>query len=80
MDDQEIVNRINELAEQEHRLEEAHVGEGLAPDEEERLRTIEVALDQCWDLLRQRRARRQAGQDPDDASVRPAPVVERYQQ
>ncbi len=80
MDDQEIVNRINELAEQEHRLEEAHVGEGLAPEEEERLRTIEVALDQCWDLLRQRRARRRAGQDPDDAQERSAPVVEGYRQ
>ena len=80
MDDQEIVNRINELAEQEHRLEEAHVGQGLAPDEEERLRTIEVALDQCWDLLRQRRARRNAGQDPDEAAARPAPVVEGYKQ
>ncbi len=80
MDDRELVNRINELAEQEHRLEEAHVGEGLAPEEEERLRPIEVALDQCWDLLRQRRARRSAGQDPDEAQPRPAPVVERYQQ
>jgi hypothetical protein len=80
VDDQEIVNRINELAEQEHRLEEAHVGEGLAPDEEERLRTIEVALDQCWDLLRQRRARRNAGQDPNEAAARPAPVVEGYKQ
>ncbi|HXQ60238.1 MAG TPA: DUF2630 family protein [Acidimicrobiales bacterium] len=80
MDDHELVNRINELAQQEHRLEEAHVGEGLTVEEEERLRTIEVALDQCWDLLRQRRARRSAGQDPDDAQARPAPVVERYQQ
>jgi len=80
VDDQEIVNRINKLAEQEHRLEEAHVGQGLAPEEEERLRTIEVALDQCWDLLRQRRARRRAGQDPEDAQERPAPVVEGYRQ
>ena len=80
MDDQELVNRINELAEQEHRLEEAHIGRGLAPEEEERLRTIEVALDQCWDLLRQRRARRSAGQDPDEARQRPAPVVEGYKQ
>jgi hypothetical protein len=39
-----------------------------------------VALDQCWDLLRQRRARREMGQDPDDARVRPPEVVERYQQ
>jgi hypothetical protein len=80
VDDQEIVDRINALAEQEHRLEEAHVGEGLAPEEEERLRTIEVALDQCWDLLRQRRARRHAGQDPDEAQQQPAPVVEGYKQ
>jgi hypothetical protein len=80
VDDQEIVNRINKLAEQEHRLEEAHVGQGLAPEEEAELRTIEVALDQCWDLLRQRRARRHAGQNPDDAEARPAPVVEGYKQ
>jgi hypothetical protein len=39
-----------------------------------------VQLDQCWDLLRQRRARRAAGQDPDAAAVRPADVVEHYQQ
>ena len=80
MDDTEIVKEINRLSEEEHRLEEAHVGEGLSPDESEKLRTIEVALDQCWDLLRQRRARRHAGQDPDAAEARPAPVVEHYQQ
>ena len=80
MDDQDIVNRINDLAEQEHRLEEAHVGEGLSAQEQERLSTIEVTLDQCWDLLRQRRARRRAGQDPDEAQARPTPVVERYTQ
>jgi len=80
MNDTEIVNEINRLAEEEHRLEEAHVGEGLTPGESEKLRTIEVALDQCWDLLRQRRARRKAGQDPDEARARPAPVVENYQQ
>ncbi len=80
MDDQQIVNQINELAEQERLLEEAHVGQGLAPEEAERLRTIEVSLDQCWDLLRQRRARRQAGQNPDEAQPRPAPVVEGYWQ
>jgi len=80
MDDQEIVNQINRLSEEEHRLEEAHVGDGLSPEESERLRTIEVSLDQCWDLLRQRRARRNAGQDPDEAAARPAPVVENYQQ
>ncbi len=80
MDDTQIVNEINRLAKEEHRLEEAHVGEELSPEESEKLRTIEVALDQCWDLLRQRRARRGAGQDPDDVEARPAPVVENYQQ
>jgi hypothetical protein len=80
MDDAEIVRRINELAEEEHRLERAHEGEGLGDEELARLRAAEVALDQCWDLLRQRRARRNAGQDPDEAAVRPEDVVERYQQ
>ena len=56
MNDKELVNEINRLSEEEHRLEEAHVGEGLSPEETAKLRTIEVALDQCWDLLRQRRA------------------------
>jgi hypothetical protein len=80
MNDKELANEINRLAEEEHRLEEAHVGDGLTTEESERLRTIEVALDQCWDLLRQRRARRNAGQDPDEAAARPAPVVENYRQ
>ena len=80
MDDTEIVRRIGELTDEEHRLESGHASEPLGPDELERLRSLEVALDQCWDLLRQRRARRNAGQDPDDAAVRPAAVVEGYQQ
>jgi hypothetical protein len=80
MDDQEIVARIGHLANEERRLEENHVGDGLSAQEEEQLRTIEVALDQCWDLLRQRRARRNAGQDPDEAAVRPGTTVENYRQ
>jgi hypothetical protein len=80
MDDANILQRIGELADEERKLEEAHVGEALSKDGAERLRTIEVELDQCWDLLRQRRARRSAGQDIDDAAVRPENVVERYQQ
>ena len=80
MDDQEIVRRINELADEEHLLERTHAGEGLAEEELSRLRAIEVSLDQCWDLLRQRRARRSTGQDPDGAQVRPEGVVEGYQQ
>jgi Protein of unknown function (DUF2630) len=80
MDDKELVARITRLVDEEHHLEQAHVGKGLAPDDAERLRSIEVQLDQCWDLLRQRRARRDAGQDPDQAEVRDESVVERYQQ
>ena len=80
MDDSEIVRRIGELADEEHELEGRHAGEPLSGEELRRLRDVEVALDQCWDLLRQRRARRNAGDDPDEAAARPADVVERYQQ
>ena len=73
MNDQEIVNEINRLSDEEHRLEEAHVGEGLSPEESEKLRTIEVSLDRCWDLLRQRRARRTPGRTPTRPTARPAP-------
>lgn len=80
MDDHEMVSRISALADEEHRLERSHEGTGLSADELERLRGIEVALDQCWDLLRQRRARREFGQNPDEADARPPGTVEGYQQ
>ncbi|SHK79218.1 Protein of unknown function [Pseudonocardia thermophila] len=80
MDEQEIHRRIGELVAEEHRLERAHVGQELSEDEQQRLRDLSVQLDQCWDLLRQRDARRRAGLDPDDAQVRPANVVEGYRQ
>jgi hypothetical protein len=80
MDDIEIVRHIGELAEEEHGLERSKAGVGLSDDDHARLRAIEVALDQCWDLLRQRRARRAAGQDPDTAEVRPEGTVEGYRQ
>ena len=80
MDDAEIARRISDLVGEEHRLEQSNSGEGLTDAETDRVRSIEIALDQCWDLLRQRRARRGAGQDPDDVSVRPSGVVEGYQQ
>jgi hypothetical protein len=80
MDDAEVIRRIGALVDEEHELERSQAASG--PDEaaEGRLREIDVALDQCWDLLRQRRARREMGEDPDDAAVRPPEVVERYQQ
>lgn len=80
MDDLEIVRRISELAAEEHRLERAHAGTALDGNELRRLRDVEVALDQCWDLLRQRRARRHVGEDPDEAVIRPEGTVEGYSQ
>jgi hypothetical protein len=80
VDDKQLVAHIGHLTEEEHRLEQAHVGEGLSPEEVERLRSLETALDQCWDLLRQRRARSEFGRSPDGAAVRPADVVEDYRQ
>lgn len=79
--DESIATRINRLVEEEHELQShAADGQGSADEDRDRLRDLEVELDQCWDLLRQRRARRSAGQDPDETAVRPADVVEGYQQ
>lgn len=75
MDDKQIAARIGSLIDEEHQLERA----GHTPDHE-RLRAIEVELDTCWDLLRQRRARRATGENPDEASARPSDVVEGYLQ
>ena len=80
MDDLEIVQRISKLAEEEHALERDHGVGQMSEEQAARLRSVEVALDQCWDLLRQRRARRATGQDPDEAEVRSEGVVEGYQQ
>lgn len=79
-DDRDVIARIGALVDEEHALERTMQEQG--PDEEanERLQKLEVALDQCWDLLRQRRARRDSGDNPDDAQVRSADIVERYQQ
>jgi hypothetical protein len=80
MNDEEIISRITHLVAEEHQLENSKIGEGLSADESQRLKQIEVGLDQCWDLLRQRRARRAAGMDPDAAEARPASTVEGYRQ
>ncbi len=80
MDDPQIHGTIEQLVAEEQELWERE-GEGGATDEDRRrLRAIKVSLDQCWDLLRQRRALRSAGLDPDAAQPRAADVVERYQQ
>ena len=80
MDDHEIIARIGSLAEEEQHLEEQHVGEGLSAEEEARLKSLEVTLDQMWDLLRQRRALRSAGRSPEAATIRPEGTVEGYRQ
>jgi hypothetical protein len=81
MDDIQIHHRITALIQAEHELR-AKVASGELSSSQERaeLKAAEEALDQCWDLLRQRQARRQYGQDPDGAAVRPVPEVEGYQQ
>jgi hypothetical protein len=84
MDDQSIIRRIEALVEEEHALmgrkqSDATRGEALAGDRE-RLQDVSVELDRCWDLLRQRRARRDAGQNPDEAHARDEQTVERYLQ
>jgi hypothetical protein len=80
MDDRQVLDRIGALVSEEHTLERRATGYGLDEAQQARLREVEVALDQCWDLLRQRRARRDAGQDPDTAAVRPEGTVEGYLQ
>jgi hypothetical protein len=81
MDDKEIMSHIDELIQTEHELRrQLAAGELSGQQERERLRSAEEALDQCWDLLRQRRARREFGENPDDAVVRPPSEVEGYQQ
>ncbi|MBV9006066.1 MAG: DUF2630 family protein [Solirubrobacterales bacterium] len=84
MDDESILNRIESLVEEEHALMSRERADASHTDalegDRERLERVSVELDRCWDLLRQRRARRSAGQDPDEAVVRDADTVERYWQ
>jgi uncharacterized protein DUF2630 len=78
MEDENVIESINELAHEEHQLFEKE-SQGEASDaERERLKRVQVMLDQCWDLLHQRRARRAAGMDPDQAAVRDESTVEGY--
>ena len=78
MDDKRVTDRIDELARREHELF-GRESKGSATDaEREELRQIQVRLDQWWDLLRQRRARREFGQDPEDAQLRDEKTVEGY--
>ena len=78
MSDEIVLERISELAHEEHELFHKEASGGVTDEERRRLKRLEVTLDQCWDLLRQRRARRAAGQRPDDAQVRDEKTVEGY--
>ncbi|MGW4956966.1 DUF2630 family protein [Nonomuraea sp. NPDC004186] len=81
MRDDEILTKIGALVDEEHELRNRlSTGEVTTDEEHERIKQLENALDQCWDLLRQRRARRSAGEDPDNAAARPANEVENYSQ
>jgi hypothetical protein len=78
VDDKTVLEWINELANEEHELFALEAKDGASQEEIERLKTVTVTLDRCWDLLRQRRARRAAGLDPDEARVRDERTVEGY--
>ena len=77
MDEKDIMGRIHELVEEEHKLRE---GAEHTDDQRARMQELEKHLDQAWDLLRQRRAKRQYDENPDEAQVRPESQVESYLQ
>ncbi len=77
MDEKDILARIHSLVDEEHGLRE---GTEHTDDQRTRMQELEVQLDQCWDLLRQRRAKRQYGEDPEEAEARPPSEVESYLQ
>ena len=77
MDEKDILNRIHALVDEEHSLRD---NPEHSDDQRTRMQELEVQLDQCWDLLRQRRAKRQYDEDPDEAQTRPPSEVENYLQ
>jgi hypothetical protein len=81
MDDKEILAHIDDLIQTEHQLrEQLASGQLTSQREREQLKAAEEALDQCWDLLRQRRARQEFGENPNEAAARPVTEVEGYMQ
>jgi hypothetical protein len=80
MDDAQIHGTIEDLVAEEHELWEREAAGNASDDDRRRLEQLKVSLDTLWDLLRQRRALREAGRDPDDAELRRPEVVERYEQ
>lgn len=80
MDDQQVLDRIDQLVQEEEALLHRHEGEGLDDDEHARLEELQLQLDKAYDYLRQRRALRHSGQNPDDATMRDGGTVESYEQ
>ncbi|QBD79467.1 DUF2630 family protein [Ktedonosporobacter rubrisoli] len=80
MEDRTILHEIEKLVNEEHELMQKAEEGTLEGDKHERMKALEVNLDRCWDLLRQRRARRSAGLNPEDAKVRDEGTVEHYLQ
>lgn len=76
----DLLQTIDALVAEEHRLRDQARGAGLGPEERARLESVERQLDQCWDLLRRRRASAEAGQDPQQVAPRPISEVESYEQ
>jgi hypothetical protein len=76
-DDESVLGKIRQLVHEEQAI---YGKKDVSDHDQVQLQKIQVELDQCWDLLRQRRAKREFGQDPNEAHVRPASVVEKYEQ
>jgi hypothetical protein len=80
VNDKTIMDHINELVAEEKRLRESHQGKGMTSEDRRRLESLARQLDQAWDLLRQRRAREELGENPDEAKERSIDDVESYLQ
>jgi len=80
MEDPQIHGAIDRMVAEEQELWQREAAGQATDADRQRLASLRVSLDQCWDLLRQRRARREAGRDPESAELRPPEVVERYEQ
>jgi hypothetical protein len=80
VDDSTALARIDKLVKEEQELLRSGEGGGPDPERHQRLEEVKVELDRCWDLLRQRRAKEEFGEDPDEATERDADTVERYLQ
>jgi hypothetical protein len=80
VNDRQIHGSIDRMVDEEHQLWQREAAGEATDADRQRLEELRVSLDQCWDLLRQRRARREAGRTPEGTALRPPEVVERYEQ